>query len=77
MANRPRLAERNLMLSEVIRSEADIAAWMARPRETTTALVRRFGRTSVEKPFGRMSQEGLDEYVADAGKHDAGCWSRS
>lgn len=61
------------MLLEVIRSEGSgIAAWIFRVRETATAMTRRLNHAHTEKRFGRMSQEWLEEYVAEAAKHDAG-----
>jgi hypothetical protein len=46
-------------------------AWMARVRETTTAMTRRLSKTFGEKRLGRMSQEWLEEHSAEASKHDA------
>jgi hypothetical protein len=60
------------MLLEVIRTELlGILDWMGRARETTTALARRLRLTCTGRPFGRMSQKWLEEYDAEAGKHDA------
>ena len=72
MASRTGLASRTTMVLEGLPTErAAILAWMAAVCEATTAMTRRVIKPDVKKRFGRMTQRWLDEYSAEAGKHDA------
>ena len=61
------------MLPETIRREGSgIVAWFLRWWETTAAMAGRLNQAHPEKPCGRVSQQWLEEYAAEAGKHDVG-----
>lgn len=72
MASRLRLAGKDSMLLETSRGEGSgIVAWILRVGETSKAMARRLSQAHTEESFGRMSHRWLDEYVAEASKHDA------
>ena len=61
------------MLLETIRGEGSgIVAWILRWWETSAPIAGRLNQAHLEKPCGRVSQQWLEGYAAEAGKHDAG-----
>jgi hypothetical protein len=59
-----------MVLEGLLTERSAVLAWMACVRETMTVMTRRLIKPYVEARFERMSQRWLEEYSAEAHKHD-------